>query len=110
MLVQQRDSSGYAWERIVKAHLHWCGVSVAYVQAPCGLSPTRNDFDRYTGPPHAAKSLQELSSLHASLANGTRTTAAAERVENATGLDCHHWKDAGCCKRHPEVCRQRPNG
>ena len=43
VLVQQRDSSGYMWERIIKAHVHWCGVSVAYVHAPCRLSPTRAD-------------------------------------------------------------------
>ena len=43
VLVQQRDSSGYMWERIIKAHVHWCGISVAYVHAPCRLSPTRAD-------------------------------------------------------------------
>ena len=44
VLAQQRDSSGYMWERIIKAHIHWCGVNVAYVRAPCRLSPTRDKF------------------------------------------------------------------
>ena len=50
VLVQQRESDGYAWERVVKAHLHWCGVDVAYVRAPCKLSPNRH-LNRSGVPP-----------------------------------------------------------